>query len=73
MRMKIGFLITMSSELVMDESTSLTSVDTRARISPFRSSEKKARGSARIFLYMFTRISRTIPVLMGMRHADPAK
>ena len=39
--MNMGFLITMSSDDVMEESTSLTSVETRARISPLRSSEKK--------------------------------
>ena len=48
--MNIGFLISMSSELVMEESTSFTSVETLARMSPFRSSEKKERGRESIFL-----------------------
>ena len=49
-RMKIGFLMTMSSDDVILLSISLTSVLTRARMSPLRSSEKNERGNERIFL-----------------------
>ncbi len=70
---KIGFLMSMSSELVMEFSTSPTSPLMRAMISPFRSSEKKRNGRRITLLYTMMRISRTTPVRKGIMTADEAK
>ena len=64
--MRIGFLKSISSELMIEVSISFTSPETRARISPFRSSEKKLRGSSVILRLIWLRTSRTTPVRMGI-------
>ena len=48
--MRMGSLMSMAMEAVMEFSTSDTSPLMRAMISPFRSSEKKPMGSWRILL-----------------------
>ena len=58
----IGFLVTISSELITEFSTSFTSPVIRAIISPLRSPEKKPRGSDSILSFICLRISRTTPV-----------
>ena len=63
---RIGFLNNISRELMMEVSTSFTSPETRAMISPLRSSEKNPRGSSVIFLLIWLRISRTTPVRIGI-------
>ena len=69
----MGLRISMSIELVMEFSTTVTSALIRAIISPFRSSEKKLRGSFKTLLYTSIRISLTIPVRKGTMTADEAK
>ena len=56
----------MSNELMMEVSISFTSPETRAIISPFRSSEKKPKGSSVIFRLIWLRMSRTTPVRIGI-------
>jgi len=69
----MGFLKSISSELMMDVSISCTSPLIRAMISPFLSSEKKPSGKDRILRYNLLRMSRTIPVRMGIIVADERK
>ena len=57
--------MSMSSEPVMELSTSCTSPLMRAMMSPLRSWLKKPRGRDRILLYISMRISFTIPVRRG--------
>ena len=47
--MRMGFLKSMSSDDMMEFSTSCTSPDMRAMMSPLRSSEKKPNGREVIF------------------------
>ena len=63
---RIGFLNNISSELITEFSTSLTSPETRARISPLRSSEKKPMGSSSILSFILSLMSFTTPVRMGI-------
>ena len=70
---KIGFFNSMSSELVIEVSTSFTSPLMRAMMSPFRSSEKKPKGSDTTFLYTKIRMSLTTPVRRGIMMADEPK
>ena len=62
----MGFLKSISSELITEFSTSLTSPEMRANISPLRSSEKKPMGRTRILSLILFRMSLTTPVRMGM-------
>ena len=71
--MRIGFLISISSEPVTLFSISVTSPLMRAMISPLRSSEKKERGNEMILWYTEIRMSRTIPVRIGTITAAEAK
>ena len=73
MMMRIGFLISISIELVIEVSISVTSPLIRAMMSPFFSSEKKASGRLTTFLYTFTRISLTTPVRSGIIMAAEPK
>ncbi len=61
----IGFFSIISNELITEFSTSLTSPDIRANISPLRSSEKNPIGSDNILSFMLFRISFTTPVRIG--------
>ncbi|MPN52525.1 hypothetical protein SDC9_200187 [bioreactor metagenome] len=72
-KINIGFLISISRELVIEFSTSPTSPLIRAMISPLRSSEKKPNGKLITFEYTKIRISRTTPVRNGIITADDAK
>ena len=69
----IGFLNSMSMDAMIDPSISCTSPLIRAMMSPLRSSEKKLSGKLVILWYNWLRMSRTIPVRMGMMLADPKK
>ena len=71
--MRIGFLISMSSELMIETSISVTSPLILAMMSPFLCFEKKLIGRLRSFLYTITLMSRTMPVLKGIITADEAK
>ena len=68
----MGFLNIESSDDMMLFSTSWTSPVMRAMMSPLRSSVKKPRGSCVIFSYTWLRMSRVIPVRMGIT-LDEAK
>ena len=66
-------MISMSRELMMELSTSLTSPVMRAMMSPRRSWEKKPSGRERIFLYSCILMSLSTPVRMGIMTADDPK
>ena len=63
----------MSSDDMIELSTSPTSPVIRAMMSPLRSSEKKPRGNDVILRYSWLRMSRTMPVRIGMIDADERK
>ena len=65
--------MSMSSEVTMEFSTSVTSLVMRAMISPFFSFEKKPKGKETTLSYIIVRKSRTIPVRKGMMAAEEAK
>ncbi len=65
--------MSMSSELVIEFSISFTSPLILAMMSPFLSCEKKPSGRLRILLYTCTRMSLTMPVLIGIITAEDPK
>ena len=71
--MSIGFLKSMSSDDIIEFSISPTSPVILAMMSPLRSSVKKPSGSDVIFLYSWLRMSRTMPVRMGIIDAELKK
>ena len=71
--MKMGFLMSMSSDVTIEFSTSLTSPVMRAMISPLRSFEKKPMGRLTTLSYSLVRKSLTIPVRNGIIAADEPK
>ena len=71
--MKIGFFMSISREVTIEFSTSLTSPVIRAMMSPLRSFEKKPMGRPTTLSYTFVRMSRTTPVRNGMIAADEPK
>ena len=73
MAIRMGFLISISSDPATEVSTSCTSPLILAIMSPFLSSEKNPRGRARILSYIFILRFLTIPVLIGIITADEPK
>ena len=71
--MSIGFLKSMSSDDIIEFSTSCTSPLMRAMMSPLRSSEKNDSESDVILRYSWLRMSRTTPVRIGIIVADDRK
>ena len=66
MMMAMGCCMSVEMADVTEFSTTCMSVLMRTMMSPFRSAEKKLRGSRIIFLYMSMRMSRTTPVESGI-------
>ena len=73
MRIRMGFLMSISSTARMEASTSFTSPLILATMSPRRSWVKKPSGRERILSYICILRSRTMPVWMGTIMAEEPK